>query len=92
MTNYDARSQATTLPTATRLGDHWTQTELNKLQEARKAGMPDRETAVSLHRSLYGVRAAVSNLTERLERAPRHRTKVELPYDRGFTSLAEMGF
>lgn len=89
---YDTRFQAQTLPTAFRLNETWTQRDLKALEAARKDGTPDRETAVALHRSLYGVRAAAQTLTQRLATAPAFRTKVELPYDRGFTSLAEMGF
>lgn len=87
----DTRSQARTLETATRIHTHWTQRDLDVLKDCRSKGVPDRVTAEALRRSLYGVRSAVKVLSERREKAPAFR-KPELPFDRGFTTLEEMGF
>lgn len=94
MNHSDARAQANTLPTAVRLGTHWTQADLDKLRALLGEGKVDREVAVSLQRSLYAVRAAKRILTERREHAPKTPTasRAVLPYDLGFTSLEAMGF
>lgn len=87
---YDAKAQATTLSTATRRGSHWTQRELDDLARMRAEGQTAQRAAAVLKRSLYGVRA-IRNTEERRERATA-RQRTVLPYDRGFTTLEEMGF
>jgi len=88
---YDAEAQAISLPSATRLRTHWTQAELDSLQALKAAGVPDRVAATELHRSLYGVRYAKQNPLERANHAPAQ-PRQRGAFDRGFTSLEEMGF
>ena len=90
-------AQSRTLTTATRTGTHWTQAELDKA----RADRPLEDIARELHRTLYavtkwwswfpGMKRTVR--TERTAKAtPATNTTGRLPYDRGFTSLADMGF
>jgi hypothetical protein len=89
---HDQLVQALTLEGATRLGAHWTQRELDRLAQGRAASRTARELATDLNRSLYGVRNALRvPPQERREKALAARRTV-LPYDRGFTTLEEMGF
>lgn len=94
MTSYDANAQAVTLPTATRLGSHWTQEELDKLRSLSEK-QTDVVTAAQLHRTLFAVRSARGTLEEKLERAVNDRRyrKGGTVYDEvGYTSFEEMGF
>lgn len=81
-------AQAETLATATRKGTHWTQTELDKVKEDRSI----KDLAKELNRTWYAVATARKVAQERTERAQAATRKVELPYDRGFTTLEDMGF
>lgn len=92
MADYDVRYQAASLPTATKRGERYTLTHLNVIKDCADKRVPARILAESLHRSLYGIRAAIRTVDARLETAPAYRTRAELPYDRGFTTLEEMGF
>lgn len=93
MTNvHDARTQAASLPTATKLGERYTLRDLNVIKDCKDRGVPARILAESLHRSLYGIRSVTRSVDARLETAPAYRTHAELPFDRGFTTLEAMGF
>jgi len=82
-------AQSRTIETATRTGTHWTQAELDKA----RADRPLEDIARELHRTLYAVTAARTVRTERTAKAtPATNTTGRLPYDRGFTSLEDMGF
>lgn len=86
---YEIAAQARTLPTATRTGTHWTQTELDQLRAFREQGKPGTDIATALHRTLYGVRAAARVRTERAEIATRTARPV-LPYDLGYTDIESL--
>jgi hypothetical protein len=87
----DIRTQAATLESARKRGHHYTQADLDLLKELRDKHVPARIMAVTLNRTLYGVRGALKVTDERRERKVATR-RPELPYDRGFTTLEEMGF
>lgn len=80
--------QTVSLPTATRNGTHWTETELDKIKTDRSIA----ELAAELNRTWYAVASARRVTSERAERASTVARKAELPYDRGFTTLEAMGF
>jgi hypothetical protein len=83
-------AQSATLATATRTGTHWTQTELDAVREATE---PLVKVAQRLNRTLYAVTAARKVSEERAERAAdRTNRRPELPFDRGFYTLEDMGF
>jgi hypothetical protein len=83
-------AQSATLATATRTGTHWTQTELDAVREATE---PLVKVAQRLNRTLYAVTAARKVSEERAERAAdRTARRPELPFDRGFYTLEDMGF
>lgn len=89
----EVRAQNVTLESATRHHARWTVSELKALDARHSAGTRSMDTALELHRTMYAVRSAVHTLSERLAKAPVRTSKdVVLPYDLGFTSLAEMGF
>lgn len=81
-------AQAETLATASRKGTHWTQSELDKVKEDRSI----KDLAKELNRTWYAVATARKVAQERTERAQAITRKVELPYDRGYTTLEAMGF
>lgn len=81
-------AQAETLATASRKGTHWTQTELDMVKEDRSI----KDLAKELNRTWYAVATARKVAQERGERVQVTTRKVELPYDRGFTTLEAMGF
>jgi hypothetical protein len=89
----EARAQADTLPTATRLHSHWTQKELDQLRQLRATGCGDKAVALALHRSLYSVRAAAGVTVEKLVRAtPAAARHTDPAWERGWTTLEDMGF
>lgn len=90
MSSYDATHQAATLPTATRRNERYTTAHLNVIKDCVDGGVPARIIAEALHRSLYGVRAAVRTINT--PRVPVYLKQADLPFDHGFTTLAEMGF
>lgn len=93
MSVYDTIAQARTTLTAEHCGEQYSAAELELIREFMDS-CTDEEIAITLGRTLFGVRAMIFKLRHGTASPAGTRTvsggKVVLAFDRGFTTVADL--